>query len=59
MAIVGTTIFSHILPVICGFFGIVNIISGFLEEDKARLYLGIVFFIVACALPYVVLSVLI
>ncbi len=59
MAIVGTTIFSHILPVVCGFFGVVNILSGFLEEDKTKLYLGIVFFIAACVLPYVILSVLI
>lgn len=58
MAIIGTTIFSHILPVICGLFGLINIISGSLEEDKGKLILGIVFFIVACAFPYVVLSVL-
>ncbi len=31
---VGTTIFSHILPVILGFFGILLIISGLLDEKK-------------------------
>lgn len=59
MAIVGTTIFSHILPVICGFFAFVLLVSGSLEEDKYKLGLGIVLFIVACAFPYVVLSVLV
>lgn len=59
MAIVGTTIFSHILPVIFGFFGLLLIISGSLEEDKSKLGLGIVVFVMACIFPYVVLSVLV
>lgn len=59
MAIIGTTVFSHILPVICGFFGIVNIISGSLEEDKGKLILGIVFFIIACVFPYIILSIIV
>lgn len=59
MAIIGTTIISHIIPVICGFFGLINIIAGFLEDDKGKLILGIAFFITACALPYLVLSVLV
>ncbi|MBE6508322.1 MAG: hypothetical protein E7Z77_02790 [Methanobrevibacter sp.] len=59
MAIVGTTIFSHILPVICGFFGLIFIISGSLEEDKGKLALGIVLFLVACIFPYVILSILV
>lgn len=59
MALVGTTIFSHILPVICGFFALVLIVSGSLEENKYKLVLGVVLFIVACAFPYMVLSVLV
>ena len=59
MAIVGTTIFSHILPVIIGFFALLLIISGSLEENKPKLGLGIVLFIIACLFPYVVLSVLV
>ncbi|MGN0177561.1 MAG: hypothetical protein ACI389_06990 [Methanobrevibacter sp.] len=59
MAMIGTTIFSHILPVICGFFGIVMIISGSLENSNSKLALGIILFIIACVFPYVVLSVLI
>ena len=59
MAIVGTTIFSHILPVIVGFFSILLIISGSLEEDKTKLGLGIALFVIACAFPYLILSVLV
>lgn len=59
MAIVGTTIFSHIIPVILGFTSIVLIISGFLEENNPKLALGIVLFIMACIFPYAVLSVLV
>lgn len=59
MAIVGTTIFSHILPVIFGFFALLLIISGSLEEDKARLALGIALFVIACVFPYVILSLMV
>lgn len=59
MAIVGTTIFSHILPVIFGFFALLLIISGSLEDDKARLALGIALFVIACVFPYVILSLMV
>ena len=59
MAIVGTTIFSHILPVILGFFAILFIISGSLDEDQPKLGLGIALFVIACIFPYVILSVLV
>jgi Zn-dependent membrane protease YugP len=59
MAIVGTTIFSHILPVIFGFFGFVMIIAGSLEDNNPKLGLGIALFVIACIFPYVVLSVLV
>lgn len=59
MAIVGTTIFSHIIPVIFGLLGVILIISGALDEDKVKLGLGIALFVIACVFPYVVLSVLV
>ncbi len=59
MAIVGTTIFSHILPVIFGFFSFVLIISGSLEDNTPKLGFGIALFVIACAFPYAVLSVLV
>jgi hypothetical protein len=58
-SIVGTTIFSHILPVVFGFFSIILIISGALDEDKPKLGLGIALFVIACIFPYLVLSVLV
>ena len=58
MALTGTTIFSHILPVIFGFFGVILIMSGILDDNNPKLAFGIVLFVVACAFPYVVLSVL-
>ena len=59
MAIIGTTIFSHILPVIFGFIGALLIISGSLEEDNTKLGLGVIVFILACAFPYVILSLIV
>ena len=59
MALIGTTIFSHILPVIFGVLAILLIISGSLDEDKPKLGLGIALFIIACVFPYVILSVLV
>ena len=59
MAIIGTTIFSHILPVIFGFFALILIISGSLEDNNPKLGLGIALFVIACVFPYLVLSVLI
>ena len=59
MAIIGTTIFSHILPVFFGIFAVILIISGSLDENKPKLYLGIILFIVACVFPYLVLKALI
>ena len=59
MTIMGTTIFSHILPVIFGFFALILIISGSLEDNNPKLGLGIALFVIACVFPYLVLSVLI
>ena len=59
MAMVGTTIFSHILPIIFGFFGLILIISGSLDDDNPKLGLGIALFVIACIFPYLVLSVLV
>lgn len=56
MAVIGTTLFSHIIPVILGFLAIIMVISGSLEESKTKLGLGVVLFVIACLLPYVLLS---
>ena len=59
MAIIGTTIFSHILPVIFVFFALVLIITGSLEDNNPKLGLGIALFVIAVSFPYLVLSVLV
>ena len=58
MALTGTTIFSHILPVFFGFFGVLLILSGVLDDNNPKLGFGIVLFVVACAFPYVTLNAL-
>ena len=59
MAIVGTTVFSHIIPVILGFFALLLIISGSLEDNNPKLILGAALFIIACIGPYFILSTLV
>lgn len=58
MAMIGTTIFSHILPVIFGFFGLLFIISGILDDNNPKLALGAILFVVGCIFPYAVLNAL-
>lgn len=55
MAFTGITLFSHIIPVILGFFGVILLIAGALDENKYKFSIGIVLFILAVVLPYVVL----
>lgn len=58
MAMTGTTIFSHIFPVILGFMGVLLIASGIMDDKKANLILGAVLFIFGCILPFLILSLL-
>lgn len=53
---VETTLFSHIIPVVLGFFGIILIASGLLDEKKHQWVIGIILFVLACIFPYVVLG---
>lgn len=55
MAFTGITLFSHILPVMLGFFGVLLLIAGSLDENKYKFSIGILLFILAVALPYIVL----
>ena len=58
MALTGTTIFSHILPVFFGFFGILLILSGIMDDNNPKLALGAILFVVGCIFPYAVLNAL-
>ncbi|WP_299524294.1 hypothetical protein [uncultured Methanobrevibacter sp.] len=55
MAFVGITLFSHILPVILGFFGVLLLIGGTLDDNKYKFSFGVLLFILAAILPYIVL----
>ena len=57
MAMTGSTIFSHILPVVLGFFGILLLINGLMDEQKNKFYLGIFLFVFACISPYIFLRI--
>ena len=48
-------IFSHILPLILGFFSILLIINGIMDEEKHITVLGILLFLVAAIGPFLVL----
>ena len=58
MAFTGITLFSHIIPIILGFFGVLLLISGTLDENKYKFGMGIILFILAAILPYAILKVL-
>ena len=55
MAMTGTTIFSHIIPVIFGIFGVLLTISGVMDEDKSKLILGVFLFVFAFVSPFIFL----
>ena len=48
-------IFSHILPLILGFFSILLMINGIIDEQKHITALGILLFLVAAIGPFFVL----
>ena len=48
-------IFSHILPLIFGFFSILLMINGIMDEQKYITALGIILFLVASLGPFLVL----
>lgn len=55
MAVGGSLIFSHILPVIFGFFGILFLISGVMDNNKYKSILGAFLFIFAAVSPFIFL----
>ena len=48
-------IFSHILPLILGFFSILLMINGIMDEQKHIAIMGIILFLVASIGPFLVL----
>jgi hypothetical protein len=55
----GTLIFSHIIPAILGFLGVLLIISGIMDENRSYTLIGIILFFSAAILPFLILSLII
>ena len=55
----GTLIFSHILPVILGFIGVILMITGTMDNNKQLAKIGIALFIIAATIPFLILGILI
>ena len=51
----GTLIFSHILPGIMGFIGILLICSGIMDGKRNNTIIGVVLFFLAGLLPFIIL----
>lgn len=56
MAMTGTTIFSHIIPIIFGFFGVIMMASGVFDDKKTSLIIGAVLFVFGCLSPFLILG---
>ncbi|OWT32843.1 hypothetical protein BGI41_05500 [Methanobrevibacter sp. 87.7] len=55
MAVTGTLLFSHVLPVLLAFFGILFLISGIMDNNKYKLGLGLFLFVFAAISPFIFL----
>lgn len=55
----GTLIFSHIIPSILGFFGILLLISGIMDDEKRTTIIGAVLFVVGVISPFIFLNLMI
>ncbi|ADC47186.1 hypothetical protein mru_1336 [Methanobrevibacter ruminantium M1] len=51
-------LFSHILPLILGFFSILLMINGIMDKQKVITAFGIILFLAAAFSPFVVLPIL-
>jgi len=52
----GTLIFSHIIPPILGFFGVLLIISGIMDDERNMTIIGVLLFMIAAISPFIILS---
>jgi len=52
----GTLLFSHILPAVLGFFGVMIFIAGVMDEEQQVTLVGIGIFVLGCILPFIVLN---
>ncbi|MBZ9570546.1 hypothetical protein KQY27_03175 [Methanobrevibacter sp. TMH8] len=55
----GTLIFSHIIPVILGFLGVILLISGVMDDERNITIIGVVLFVIAAFSPFLVLNLMV
>jgi len=51
----GTMVYSHIIPAVLGFLGVVLICSGIMDDKPNHAILGVILFFVAGILPFLIL----
>jgi len=52
----GTLLFSHIIPPILGFFGILLLITGIMDDEQQTAIIGVILFLIAAISPFLILS---
>ncbi|MBX7076586.1 MAG: hypothetical protein K1X33_04660 [Methanobacteriaceae archaeon] len=55
----GLLIFTHILPVILGFLGVLLIISGVMDEQKVLTAVGAILIFIAGISPFIIVPMMI
>lgn len=55
----GTLIFSHIIPPILGFLGVLLVISGIMDDERNIAIIGVVIFVIAAISPFFILNLVI
>jgi tellurite resistance protein TehA-like permease len=50
-----TLLYSHILPPIAGFIGVILICSGIMDDNRNYTIMGVVCFLAAGLLPFIIL----
>lgn len=55
----GTLIFSHIIPAMVGFFGVVLLILGIMDDEQKTSIMGAALFAIAAISPFIVLNLII
>lgn len=59
MASSGFVLFSHIFPIIFGFIGILLLVSGIMDDNKGFTILGVILFLVAGIVPFIILPLIV
>ncbi len=55
----GTLIFSHIIPAILGFIGVILLANGIMDDKKELTRIGIIIFVIAAISPFLILNLMI